>query len=249
MPRTSTLEVVGVALLIVGCEGQAQSGTDGGGGAGGAPPTQEQCLQDPVPPVGTPCGEDVVCDFPWAVDACGNSDLDLSLSCEGGAWVLVHINAIGCDLSCPADPPVDGAACDPSSDGVHCAYDGEGETLIASCAGAGEGGGGTGGGAPAESGVWEVTRTPDPGEPLDPPPGCELEQMTVTPTQGSPTGACEATYACDGSAWVVSCDSEDDGSGQSLCTCTVDGSYLDSPLVDGSGEVACAAAAVSCAAP
>lgn len=236
-------------LLGAACSGSAQPGTGGGseGGAGGSAASDAQCLQDPPPEVGSPCGEDVQCDFPWAVDACGNSDLDLQLSCEDGSWVLVNVNLIGCDLSCPEAAPVDGSACDPATDGTHCPYVGEDETLLAACVGDGAGGGGAGGGPPAESGHWQVTRTPIL-EPEDPPSGCELEQMTVTPTQGSPTGACEAGYTCGEELWAVSCDAEDDGTGQSLCTCYLDDEYVDSPLVAGSGEVACAAAAVSCVA-
>ena len=236
MHRTSFISCAVLTFLIAACGVPAQSGTGSGGAGGGSTQPDAQCLQDPVPAVGSPCGDDVECDFPWAVDACGNSDLDLRLACEAGSWVLVHVNLIGCELSCPTEPPVDGSTCDPAADGVHCAYPGEGETLIASCVGDG----GTGG-APSGSGVWQVVSS-DPGEPEDPPPGCALEDMSVS----SPTGACEASYACNGDAWVIRCDSEDDGTGQSLCTCYVDEVYVDSPLVDGTGENACAAAAVSC---
>lgn len=159
------------------------------------------------------------------------------------------------------DEPIPGAPCEAadarvSSDGcLECVCRDRRWACTAICAppagGSGGSGGSSGAGKGATSGggkaghgtggaVWTGMPPPDL--------VCDVEEVTVTPSELSPTDGCEATYTCSEGVLVVSCDGENDGTGTSLCDCDADGEffYPYGELFEGEGPDSCFNALSSC---
>jgi hypothetical protein len=73
------------------------------------------------------------------------------------------------------------------------------------------------------------------------PDGC----LRGTPTTGYDSCELETFCGTDGN-YVVRCDAAGDGTGTSLCDCSIDATYVDTVLVPGMGAVACARSAIGC---
>ncbi len=107
-----------------------------------------------------------------------------------------------------------------------------------------------------EDGHWQLREAREPPcicEPEPKPPelaACTTRQVTVSPSELSPTDQCGVALSCrDRDLWVE-CDGESDGTGTSLCSCWLDRRpvTLRGNPYTGEGPRACFSAAVACVA-
>ena len=141
------------------------------------------------------------------------------------------------------------AACDSTVTGGGGSEDGAGGSAGSATAvgGASDQGDGGAAGSPATSGDSTVSSSSTTGTGSGGAANCTLQELTVTPSENSPTDGCDATYTCDdGVVVTVECDGENDGTYTSLCSCFIGSTWAFGGLVEGEGEAACPAGFSNC---
>jgi hypothetical protein len=81
---------------------------------------------------------------------------------------------------------------------------------------------------------------------------CELEQMTLQPSEKSAMDGCDLRLRCGNTRVKAGCDGENDGTSTSLCDCERDGvpdQQVMKDLYRGEAPDSCFAAAVDCRTP
>jgi len=96
--------------------------------------------------------------------------------------------------------------------------------------------------APAECGVEHADPTVE---------GCSLQLFRTRPSEASKTDACDLVMRCGRVQTVVTCDGKNDGSGQSTCQCSRNGTTVELSSNEYAGEAptSCLAAAEACVRP